>query len=39
MRIVDIMKRRVATIEMDDTLETVHEIFAAAPFHHLLVIH
>lgn len=38
MRIVDIMKRRVATIEMDDTLETVHEIFAAAPFHHLLVI-
>jgi acetoin utilization protein AcuB len=24
--------------EMGDTLETVHEIFAAAPFHHLLVI-
>ena len=38
MRIVDIMKRRVATIEMDDTLETVRDIFVMAPFHHLLVI-
>lgn len=38
MRIVDIMTRRVATIEMDDTLEAVRDIFVMAPFHHLLVI-
>ena len=38
MRIVDIMKQRVATIGMDDTLETVRDFFTAAPFHHLLVI-
>ena len=38
MRIVDIMKQRVATIGMDDTLETVRDFFASAPFHHLLVI-
>ena len=38
MRIVDIMKRRVATIEMDDSLEAVRDIFMMAPFHHLLVI-
>ncbi len=38
MRIVDIMKQRVATIGMDDTLETVRDFFAAAPFHHLLVL-
>lgn len=38
MRIVEIMKHRVATIEMDDSLEAVRDIFLMAPFHHLLVI-
>lgn len=38
MRVAEIMKTRVATIEMDDDLETVRELFSQAPFHHLLVI-
>ena len=38
MRVAEIMKVRVATIEMDDALETVRELFSQAPFHHLLVV-
>ena len=38
MQIAEIMKRRVATVEMDDTLEMVRDLFQAAPFHHLLVV-
>lgn len=38
MRVAEIMKTRVATIEMDDDLETVRELFSQAPFHHLLVV-
>ncbi|MGL4206968.1 MAG: CBS domain-containing protein [Aeromonadaceae bacterium] len=38
MQIANIMKRRVATVEMDDTLEMVRDLFKAAPFHHLLVV-
>ena len=30
MRIVDIMKQRVATIGMDDTLETVRDFFGSS---------
>lgn len=38
MRVAEIMKVRVATIEMDDALEKVRELFSQAPFHHLLVV-
>ena len=38
MQIANIMKRRIATVEMDDTLEMVRDLFQAAPFHHLLVV-
>lgn len=38
MQIAEIMKRRVATVEMDDTLEMVRDLLQAAPFHHLLVV-
>jgi len=33
-----IMKTRVATVEMDDSLALVRELFLSAPFHHLLVV-
>jgi acetoin utilization protein AcuB len=33
----DIMTTRVVTVEMDDRLEVVKEIFDAVNFHHLLV--
>lgn len=36
--VADIMSTRVATIDMDDRLTVVKEIFDSAPFHHLLVI-
>ncbi|MCZ4337529.1 CBS domain-containing protein [Shewanella colwelliana] len=36
--IAEIMSTRVVTIDMDDRLTVVKEIFDAAPFHHLLVI-
>lgn len=38
MRIIEIMTSRIATIEMDDMLDMVRELFMAAPFHHLLVV-
>ncbi len=38
MKVRDIMSTRVVTVELDDRLETVKEIFDAMTFHHLLVI-
>lgn len=38
MSIEDIMTRRIVTVEMEDTLSTVKEIFDNLKFHHLLVI-
>ncbi len=38
IRVAEIMSSRVVTIEMDDRLTIVKEIFDSAPFHHLLVI-
>ena len=38
IRVAEIMSHRVVTIEMDDRLTIVKEIFDSAPFHHLLVI-
>lgn len=36
--VADIMSTRVVTIDMDDRLTIVKEIFDSAPFHHLLVV-
>lgn len=38
MTIQDIMTRQVVTVEMDDKLSTVKDIFDNSKFHHLLVI-
>ena len=38
MLIQDIMTKRVVTIEMDDKLSVVKDIFENSKFHHLLVI-
>ena len=38
MNVRDIMSKRVITVEMDDKLSTVKEIFDNLHFHHLLVI-
>lgn len=38
MNVCQIMSRRVVTVEMDDRLETVKEIFDNLRFHHLLVV-
>lgn len=38
MRVEKIMTRRAVTVEMDDSLSVVKEIFDHAPFHHLLVV-
>jgi acetoin utilization protein AcuB len=38
MKLGEIMTRRVVTVEFDDTLATVKEIFDSLGFHHLLVI-
>ena len=38
MRVEEIMSRRVVTVELDDTLETVKDIFDHVRFHHLLVV-
>ena len=34
----DIMTARIVTVEMDDRLEAVKEIFDTQNFHHLLVV-
>jgi acetoin utilization protein AcuB len=38
MRIEDLMKKSVVTVQMDDSLKTVKEIFDKLRFHHLLVV-
>ncbi len=38
MKISSIMTRRVVTVEMDDSLQTIREIFHNAKFHHILVV-
>lgn len=38
MKVDSIMTTRVATVEMDDSLRTINNIFCAAKFHHLLVV-
>lgn len=38
MLVRDIMSKRVVTVEMDDPLSVVKDIFDNAKFHHLLVI-
>ena len=38
MTVESIMNRKVVTVEMDDTLATVQDIFRHVRFHHLLVV-
>ena len=38
MKLGEIMTRRVVTVEFDDSLATVKEVFDSLRFHHLLVI-
>ncbi|HDM74906.1 MAG TPA: CBS domain-containing protein [Deltaproteobacteria bacterium] len=38
MKLEEIMTTRVVTLEMDDTLEVIKEIFENTRFHHLLVL-
>lgn len=38
MNVDAIMTRRVVSVSMDDSLRTIHDIFAAEHFHHLLVL-
>ncbi len=38
MEIASIMKTEVVTVEMDDSLRTISQIFAKVKFHHLLVV-
>lgn len=38
MNVESIMTRRVITVQLDDTLETIREIFDNVKFHHLLVV-
>lgn len=38
MKVEAVMKTRVATVTLDDSLQVVREIFDQAPFRHLLVV-
>ena len=38
MQVRDIMTSRIVTVEMDDRLEAVRQIFDAMKFHHVLVV-
>jgi acetoin utilization protein AcuB len=38
MALLDIMTKRVVTVDMDDRLEAVKDIFDTLNFHHLLVV-
>lgn len=38
MSIVNIMSKRVVSVHMDDSLQSLRELFAATGFHHLIVI-
>ena len=39
MSIVNIMAKRVVSVHMDDSLQSLRELFAATGFHHLVVVH
>ena len=39
MSIAKIMSTRVVSVHMDDSLQSLRELFAAAEFHHLVVVH
>ena len=39
MSIVNIMSKRVVSVHMDDSLQSLRELFAATGFHHLVVVH
>ncbi len=38
MKISSIMTRRVVTVEMDDSLQIIREIFENVKFHHIMVV-
>lgn len=38
MNIETIMSKVIVTVEMDDSLETIKEIFDNVPFHHILIL-
>lgn len=38
MKVEQVMTTRLVTVEMDDRIPTLKEIFDHAPFHHLLVV-
>jgi acetoin utilization protein AcuB len=38
MRVHDIMSTRIVTVELDDRLEVVKEVFDRLKFHHMLVV-
>ncbi len=38
MKISSIMTRRVVTVEMDDPLQIIREIFENVKFHHIMVV-
>ena len=39
MGIANIMSTRVVSVHMDDSLQSLRELFAATGFHHLVVVH
>jgi FOG: CBS domain len=39
MSIAKIMSTRVVSVHMDDSLQSLRELFAATGFHHLVVVH
>ncbi len=39
MGIANIMSKRVVSVHMDDSLQSLRELFSATGFHHLLVVH
>ncbi|NDW15154.1 CBS domain-containing protein [Alteromonas genovensis] len=39
MSVANIMSKRVVSVYMDDSLQSLRELFAATGFHHLVVVH
>ncbi|MCB4436005.1 CBS domain-containing protein [Alteromonas sp. McT4-15] len=39
MGVANIMSKRVVSVHMDDSLQSLRELFAATGFHHLVVVH
>ena len=39
MGIANILSTRVVSVQMDDSLQSLRELFAATGFHHLVVVH